>query len=100
MKTYNIQKHDGNLNKWLPTFTILRQTNIDEDQAAKFNEGFATTGIKYVLAPTGASVSSGAPQVKAGDVAQDGKVYRKVTQAWLDKNPLVTGVKVGDLYAM
>lgn len=35
-------------------------------------------------------------------IINDGKVLRKVTQAWLDKNPAIaeTGVKVGDMYPM
>lgn len=48
MKTYNIQKHDGNINKWEDTFTDMGQTTIDETHAETLNADFGSTGIKYV----------------------------------------------------
>lgn len=87
MKTYNIQKHDGNLNKWLPTFKVIQQTKIESSIADNFNAGFASTGIRYV-------------PVKAGDVCLAGGTFRVVTQGYLDKNPELKHISVGDLYPM
>lgn len=59
MKNYNIQKHDGNINQWLDTFTATGSTKITPELAEDFNSRFETTGVKYVKGPTAENVNAG-----------------------------------------
>lgn len=107
MKNYTIVQYSGNLNKWVEPIRTIGITNIAPEAADEYNSRFETTGIKYVEIFGGSVETFGDVGVQEGQfkgmkvgMKVGDKILRKVSQGYLDANPLVTGVSVGDLWPM